>query len=115
MLQKIIGCDLVKDICYIEISLEDFGIQYQVGDVLGVWFKNDIVLVEELIGLIEVNVDEIVEVDGQLLILVEVLISKLELILSYLGFVKVYQEVIGLEVLVKLLEDKVVLCEYLVD
>ena len=113
--QKITGRDSVKDIRHIEISLEDSGIQYQAGDALGVWFKNDTALVEELIGLIEANADESVEVDGQSLTLAEALISKLELTLSYPGFVKAYQEATGSEALAKLLEDKAALREYLVD
>lgn len=113
--QKITGRDSVKDIRHIEISLEDSGIQYQAGDALGVWFKNDTALVEELIGLIEANADETVEVDGQSLTLAEALISKLELTLSYPGFVKAYQEATGSEALAKLLEDKAALREYLAD
>ena len=105
----------MKDIRHIEISLEDSGIQYQAGDALGVWFKNDTALVEELIGLIEANADESVEVDGQSLTLAEALISKLELTLSYPGFVKAYQEATGSEALAKLLEDKAALREYLAD
>ena len=37
---KITGRDSVKDIRHVEISLADSGMQYQVGDALGVYFTN---------------------------------------------------------------------------
>lgn len=111
--QKITGRDSVKDIRHIEISLEDSGITYQAGDALGVWFKNDAALADEIITLIQATADQEVIVAEHNVSLKEALISKLELTLSYPGFVKAYQEASGCEALGKLLEDKAALRDYL--
>ena len=88
--QKITARDSVKDIQHIEISLEDSGISYQPGDALGIWFKNDPVAVEELLGLVKIDPAATVEIKGQSLTIKDALIEKLELTLSYPGFVKAY-------------------------
>jgi sulfite reductase (NADPH) flavoprotein alpha-component len=113
--QKITGRDSVKDIRHIEISLEDSGITYQAGDALGVWFKNDATLADEIITLIQASADQEVTVAEHTLSFKEALINKLELTLSYPGFVKAYQEASGCEALAKLLEDKAALRDYLAD
>lgn len=47
--QKITGRDSNKDIRHVEIDLADSGLSYQPGDALGVWFSNDVQLVQEII------------------------------------------------------------------
>lgn len=113
--QKITGRDSVKDIRHIEIGLEESGITYQAGDALGVWFKNDEALADELVSLIQGSADDSVEVASETLTFKQALINKLELTLSYPGFVKAYQEASGSEALAKILQDKTALREYLVD
>ena len=80
--QKITGRDSVKDIRHIEISLEDSGITYQAGDALGVWFKNEAALADEIITLIQASADQEVTVAEHTLSFKEALINKLELTLS---------------------------------
>ncbi|MDC8832320.1 assimilatory sulfite reductase (NADPH) flavoprotein subunit [Alteromonas gilva] len=113
--QKITGRDSVKDIRHIEISLEDSGIAYQVGDALGVWFKNDASLADDIITLIQASADQSVDVGGQQMTFKEALVQKLELTLSYPGFVKAYQEASQCEALATLMEDKAAFREYLSD
>lgn len=91
--QKITGRDSVKDIQHIEISLEESGIQYQPGDALGVWFKNDPALVAELLSLTGIEAATTVDVKGESLTIEQALTEKLELTLSYPGFVKAYAAV----------------------
>jgi sulfite reductase (NADPH) flavoprotein alpha-component len=113
--QKITGRDSVKDIRHIEISLEDSGIQYQAGDALGVWFTNDEQLVDELIALVQAAGDSEVKVADSTLTLRDALLAKLELTISYPGFVKAYQEATNSDELGALLADKAALRAYLVD
>ncbi len=47
--QKITGRRSDKDVRHIEIDLGDSDLCYQPGDVLGIWFDNDPVLVDELV------------------------------------------------------------------
>ncbi|MFA0697855.1 flavodoxin domain-containing protein, partial [Vibrio sp. 10N.222.49.C9] len=49
--QKITGRDSTKDVRHIEIDLEESGITYQPGDALGVWYKNDLQLVDSILAI----------------------------------------------------------------
>lgn len=111
--QKITGRDSVKDIRHVEISLEDSGIEYKPGDALGIWFNNDLALVEEILALTGVKADEEVSVGGDTLSIKQALIEKLELTLSYPTFVKSYLEVAANDTLQALFDDKAKLRNYL--
>ncbi|WP_026376837.1 assimilatory sulfite reductase (NADPH) flavoprotein subunit [Aestuariibacter salexigens] len=110
---KITGRDSVKDIRHIEISLEDSGIQYRPGDALGVWFDNDPALVNEVLSLLSLDADCSVTVAEESMTLREALSSKLELTLSYPGFVKAYQAASNSDKLAALMEDRKALREFL--
>jgi sulfite reductase (NADPH) flavoprotein alpha-component len=110
---KITGRDSVKDIRHIEISLEDSGIQYRTGDALGVWFKNDINLVDELIIALGLQRDASVNWSSDDHSLHDVLVNKLELTQSYPTFVTKYAKYAKNVELNALLDDKSVLREYL--
>jgi len=111
--QKITGRDSVKDIRHIEISLEDSGIQYRPGDALGVWFKNDINLVDELTTLLGLQGDASVNWSGDDYSFNDVLINKLELTQSYPTFATKYAKHANNVELNALLDDKSVLRGYL--
>lgn len=111
--QKITGRDSVKDIRHIEISIEDSGIQYRPGDALGVWFKNDIILVDELITALGLQRDDSINWSGDDYSLHDVLVNKLELTQSYPAFVTKYAEYANNVELNALLDDKSVLRGYL--
>ena len=111
--QKITGRDSVKDIRHIEISLEDSGIQYRPGDALGVWFKNDIRLVDELITALGLQRDDSISWSGDNYSLHNVLVNKLELTQSYPAFATKYAEYANNVELNALLDDKSVLRGYL--
>jgi sulfite reductase (NADPH) flavoprotein alpha-component len=111
--QKITGRDSVKDIRHIEISLEDSGIQYRPGDALGVWFKNDVRLVEELITVLGLNCDVAVNWSGDDYSFNDILINKLELTQSYPTFASKYAAYANNVEFNALMDDKSVLREYL--
>ena len=104
--QKITGRDSVKDIRHIEISLEDSGIQYQVGDSLGVYFTNDQKLVDRILSATNNQANTQVTIKDQRYTLAQALSEKLELTLSYPGFVKAYQAATQSKGLLALLNDK---------
>jgi len=104
--QKVTGRDSVKDIRHIEISLEDSGIQYRPGDALGVWFKNDPSMVDELLDLLSVEGEADVTISGETFALRDVLIEKRELTQSYPSFTTAYAEIANNPELNALLEDK---------
>jgi sulfite reductase (NADPH) flavoprotein alpha-component len=111
--QKITGRDSVKDIRHIEISLEDSGIQYRPGDALGVWFKNDVRLVEELITVLGLNCDVAVNWSGDEYSFNDILIDRLELTQSYPTFASKYAAYANNVEFNALMDDKSVLREYL--
>jgi sulfite reductase (NADPH) flavoprotein alpha-component len=110
---KITGRDSVKDIRHIEISLEDSGIIYKPGDALGVWFSNDDAVAQRILSATSTSAeDKIILADVEITLL-DALVNKLELTLSYPGFVKSYQAETGQTELAELMADKAVLREYL--
>ncbi len=111
--QKITGRDSVKDIRHIEISLENSNIQYKVGDSLGVFFDNDIQIVEKILTATNNKYEQPVKIKDESFTLGDALKSKLELTLSYPGFVKAYQASTGNKALGQLLADKAALRSFL--
>ena len=109
--QKITGRNSVKDIRHIEIDLSESGIQYQVGDVLGLFFKNDPKLVAEVLKAVEIDPSEKVgEQTAE-----EALLESFELTKLHSTFVKQYAEATGNEELAKIAADKATLKEYAAD
>ena len=110
---KITARDSIKDIRHIEVSLEGSGIVYKPGDALGVWFSNDEAMVQRILAATSTNAEDKVLIAETEFTLLDALLNKLELTLSYPGFVKKYQEQTSQQELAKLMEDKVALREYL--
>lgn len=110
---KITGRDSVKDIRHIEISLEESGIQYQVGDALGVYFLNSKAVIDRILAATSNNADDQVTINEQVYRLGDALSEKLELTLSYPGFVKSYQQASENKALLALLEDSKALRSFL--
>jgi sulfite reductase (NADPH) flavoprotein alpha-component len=110
---KITGRDSTKDIRHVEISLEDSGIEYLPGDALGVWFTNDAGLVDELLTLTGINASDEVTVKEESFDIKTALIEKFELTQSYPNFVQHYAEQTQQADLVKLVEDKTALRDFL--
>ena len=111
--QKITGRDSVKDIRHFEISLEGSGITYQPGDSLGVWFRNDEKVVDEIIEKLGLDAAATIEIDGEQVSVRDALIRHYELTLSHPGFVSKFAEVTGNAELAKLAEDRQALREYI--
>lgn len=112
---KITGRDSVKDIRHIEISLEDSGMSYEVGDALGVYFLNSPDVVERILSTLKLSGDTEVTVQDSTMSLHQALTEKLELTLSYPTFVSKLAEVTEDAKLQDLLADKKALREYIVD
>ncbi|PHM51815.1 NADPH-dependent assimilatory sulfite reductase flavoprotein subunit [Xenorhabdus sp. KK7.4] len=110
--QKITGRTSDKDVRHIEIDLGDSGLRYQPGDSLGVWFENDPVLVDELIGLLHLEGTETVTVHGKSLALREALTSHLELTQNTGVIVEKYAALTKDESLLALCSEKSTLQQY---
>ncbi len=110
--QKITGRDSEKDIRHIEIDLEGSGLSYLPGDSLGVWFQNDEELVNDLLGLLEMDPTETVHVHDEPKPVKEALLETFELTLLHPAFVTDYAELIENEELRKIAAETDSLREY---
>jgi sulfite reductase (NADPH) flavoprotein alpha-component len=110
---KITGRDSVKDIRHIEISLEESSIEYRVGDALGVYFLNSNAVIERMLNATSNAADAKVMIADSEYTLGQALAEKLELTLSYPGFVKAYQAASEDQALLALLDDKTALRAFL--
>lgn len=114
--QKITGRDSAKDVRHVEIDLGESGLTYQVGDALGVWFENDIALVDELLAELGLSGDEQVSVTKGLekveLALKAALISELEITQTAPNFVEFWAALSGDKTLTELVTNKDALREF---
>ncbi|MBB1367945.1 assimilatory sulfite reductase (NADPH) flavoprotein subunit [Pseudoalteromonas sp. SR44-5] len=113
LVQKITGRDSSKDVRHVEISLEGSDITYTPGDSLGVYFLNDEALVDEVLTLTQIDAASQVKIADEELSIRDALIEKLELTQSYPGFVEKYAIATGTPELLKLVEDKAAMREYI--
>ncbi|MGB1293574.1 MAG: assimilatory sulfite reductase (NADPH) flavoprotein subunit, partial [Pseudoalteromonas sp.] len=113
LVQKITGRDSTKDVRHVEISLEGSDITYTPGDSLGVYFLNDEALVDEVLELTQIDAASKVQLGDEELSIRDALIEKLELTQSYPGFVEKYAVATGTPELLKLVEDKAAMREYI--
>ncbi|QBF83730.1 assimilatory sulfite reductase (NADPH) flavoprotein subunit [Shewanella maritima] len=104
--QKLTGRDSDRDVRHVEIDLGDSGIEYQVGDALGVWFSNNLELVDEVLAQLELSGDESVEVSKQSTTLKQALINSKELTQLYPGFIQNWAELSADKSLQALASDK---------
>ncbi|QDE30098.1 assimilatory sulfite reductase (NADPH) flavoprotein subunit [Shewanella polaris] len=104
--QKITGRDSDRDVRHVEIDLGESGLNYQVGDALGVWFSNNPALVDEVITALGLAADDNVTVSKQLVSLQAALTDKKELTQLYPGLIKSWAELSGNAELAAICEDK---------
>ena len=104
--QKITGDRSAKDVRHIEIDLEGSDLHYTAGDALGVWFKNDQNMVDELIEKLGLDATKEVTVGDNKIALKEALIEEYELTGTHPGFIEGYAALTENEALLKLAEDK---------
>ncbi|MDO6425746.1 assimilatory sulfite reductase (NADPH) flavoprotein subunit [Thalassotalea sp. 1_MG-2023] len=110
--QKITGRDSNKDVRHIEVDLGESGITYQAGDALGVWFENDLELVNELIAALSLSADDTITVNKEAYRLQDALVSKLEITQTAPAFIEFWASVSNDETLTKLASDKNTAREY---
>ncbi|MDZ8117935.1 assimilatory sulfite reductase (NADPH) flavoprotein subunit [Pontiella agarivorans] len=110
--QKITGRHSEKDIRHIEIDLEDSGLTYQPGDALGIYFKNDEELVNDLLRLLEIDPAETVHVNDEPKPVKNALLENYELTLLHPGFVTEYTELTEAPELMKIVAETESLRDY---
>lgn len=110
--QKITGRNSEKDIRHIEIDLEGSGLTYQPGDALGIYFKNDEELVDDLLALLKIEPAETVHVNDEPKPVRDALLENYELTLLHPAFVTDYAEITEQAELMKIAAETESLREY---
>jgi len=104
--QKITGEQSAKDVRHIEIDLEGSDLTYTAGDALGVWFKNDAALVDQIINKLNLDATTEVSVDDKTVSLADALIESYELTGTHPAFVEGYATLTNNAELIALATDK---------
>lgn len=86
--QKITGRGSDKDVRHIELDLSGSGLHYQAGDALGVYFNNDVDLVDEILHAVSLTGEETVQ--GKTLR--QALVEDFEITQNTPHFVRTYAE-----------------------
>ncbi|MEM9421669.1 MAG: flavodoxin domain-containing protein, partial [Pseudomonadota bacterium] len=115
VVQKITGRDSTKDVRHIEISLEESGLTYQVGDSLGVYLHNDEGEISNVLGILNLSPDAEVTGPAGTTTLQQALIVDYELTQSYPAFVEKYAAATHNDALTKIAADKGALRAYIED
>lgn len=110
--QKITGRNSEKDIRHIEIDLEGSGLTYQPGDALGIYFKNDEELVDDLLKLLEIEPSDTVHVNDEPKPVKDTLLENYELTLLHPAFVTEYAELTEAAELMKIASETESLRDY---
>jgi len=104
--QKITGRFSEKNIRHIEIDLEESGLIYSPGDSLGVWFTNNIELVDLILDSLKINSDEIIQINDEPVTIKDALIENFELTQLHPDFVKDYAELTNQKDLLEISANK---------
>lgn len=104
--QKLTGRDSDRDVRHVEIDLGDSGLNYQVGDALGVWFSNSDELVNEILTALSLDGETEVTIGDENLSLFDALKGKRELTQLYPGLVQNWAQLSGNETLQALSDDR---------
>ena len=104
--QKLTGRDSDRDVRHVEIDLGDSGLNYQVGDALGVWFSNSDTLVNEILTGLSLDGETEVTIADESLSLFDALKDKRELTQLYPGLVQNWAQLSGSESLQALSDDR---------
>ncbi|WP_415225195.1 assimilatory sulfite reductase (NADPH) flavoprotein subunit [Psychromonas sp.] len=104
--QKISGERSAKEVSHIEIDLQGSDLHYTAGDALGVWFKNDPLLVEQLITKLGLAPETLVLIDNIEITLKDALSEHYELTSTHPAFVEGYAQLTNNAALLTLAQDK---------
>lgn len=101
--------DAVTMVHHLALEIDPAVIRYQPGDCVGVMFRNDPALVDEVLALTGLSADRSVTLDGNSVSLGDALLAGLELTQLHPSVVRSYAERAGDRELLSLVEDKAAL------
>ncbi len=104
--------DAVGEVRHLALAIDPAALRYTPGDSLGVWFRNDPVLVDAVLGATGLDGDTVLALDGAESDLREALSSRLELTQLHPTVVRSWAGLVGSKPLAALCEDAARLREY---
>ncbi|WP_080905196.1 NADPH-dependent assimilatory sulfite reductase flavoprotein subunit [Parabacteroides sp. Marseille-P3160] len=110
--QKITSRDSEKDVRHIELDLTGSGLRYRPGDSLGVWYKNDARLIEEILELFDFPKDTLVTVQEREMTLFDALREHYELTQNTTVILEKYAAFLPDKALDPIVSDKPAAVEY---
>jgi sulfite reductase (NADPH) flavoprotein alpha-component len=113
--RRITTDDAIANIHHIALEIDPQAISYQPGDALGVWSRNELSLVSEIIQSAGLDAEAGVALEGQSFTLAQALIEKLELTLLHPTVVANWAQLSGSDELLSLADDAHKLREYAQD
>ena len=113
--RRITTDDAIANVHHIVLEVDPQVISYQPGDALGVWTKNDLSLVSEIIQAAGLDAETSVTLDGQSFTLAQALTEKLELTLLHPTVVANWASLSGSKALLSLVDDTRKLREFAQD
>lgn len=93
--QRITAKEAEKDIRHLEFDLSSSALSYQPGDILGVYFENDPMLVNEILTALSLSAEEQVVLQDKTLSLATALQTQFELTQNTVAFVKNYATLVN--------------------
>lgn len=113
--RRITTVDAIADVRHIALQVDSQELKYAPGDAIGVWFRNDPALVEEILRIAKLDGDSLISFNEQRLLLTDLLINRLELTQLHPKVVTQWAEFTENEALRHLTKDADSLRHYCVD
>ncbi len=107
--RRITTTDAVAAVHHLALAIDPAAIRYRPGDALGVLFRNDPALVDELLSLTGLSGDAQITVRDEPLSLYDALRSRLELTQLHPGVVRAWADIVGDSTLSAVVDDKAAL------
>ena len=104
--RRITTRDALSEVHHLALGIDPQILSYQPGDALGVWFRNDPELVEEILSLTGLSAATEVEFNGETLPLVEALTHRVELTQLHPSVVMAWAKYIAEDGLLALAENR---------
>lgn len=110
--QQITSKDSENIVHHLEINLGTSNLKYQPGDIVGIWYENDPILVDKLINFINGKHDELIMFNNYQMQLKDILQKKLEITVNTINIVKQYAFLSKNKHLLKIIQNENLLKKY---
>lgn len=90
--KKITGRNSTRDVRHIEIDISNSGIVYRPGDILGIWYENDPLLIQEFLKILNIKEDLKIKINKENKSIYDLLKNNFELTVNSISVVSSYSK-----------------------